>query len=218
MTTFPSAFDDDERTLVEKVEKLQAGLIGCATQDGGDLDAFTYERLRLELLNNPTIRAKIPEIVRKYRDGASSGSSSKTSLLAMEERAELGPNKLPPLTVIGATPGARSIYRLRFEVCQSKRNDQRRLCGKAPPRSRQSARASNRSASRSKAPSVATVRAVAAKRRYFSASSRNWATDRVDGGMEISAGMDHGSPAYERERGRVSQPLTLGRDANDPLT
>jgi hypothetical protein len=69
VTTFPSAFDDDERTLVEKVEKLQAGLIGCATQDGGDLDAFTYERLRLELLNNPTIRAKIPEIVRKYRDG-----------------------------------------------------------------------------------------------------------------------------------------------------
>jgi hypothetical protein len=68
VTTFPSAFDDDERTLVEKVEKLQAGLIGCATQDGGDLDAFTYERLRLELLNNPTIRAKIPEIVRKYRD------------------------------------------------------------------------------------------------------------------------------------------------------
>jgi hypothetical protein len=180
------------------VEKLQAGLIGCATQDGGDLDAFTYERLRLELVNNPTIRAKSPRSSGNIATGASSGSSSKTSLLAMEERAELGPNKLPPLTVIGATPGARSIYRLRFEVCQSKRNDQRRLCGKAP--------------------SVATVRAVAAKRRYFSASSRNWATDRVDGGMEISAGMDHGSPAYERERGRVSQPLTLGRDANDPLT
>jgi hypothetical protein len=66
--TIPPDFDDDERTLLEKVEKLQAGFIGCATQDGGDIDRPTYERLRLELLSNTSIRAKVPEIVRKYRD------------------------------------------------------------------------------------------------------------------------------------------------------
>jgi hypothetical protein len=61
-------FDDDEQTLLDKVEKLQAGFIGCATQDGGGIDGPTYERLRLELLGNTSIRGKVPEIVRKYRD------------------------------------------------------------------------------------------------------------------------------------------------------
>jgi hypothetical protein len=66
--TIPPDLDDDERTLLEKVEKLQAGFIGRATQDGGSIDEPTYERLRMELLSNATIRPKVPEIVRKYRD------------------------------------------------------------------------------------------------------------------------------------------------------
>jgi hypothetical protein len=63
----PILDDDDERTLLEKVEKLQAGMIACATQNGG-IDRPTYERLRLELFSNSSIRPKVPEIVRKYRD------------------------------------------------------------------------------------------------------------------------------------------------------
>jgi hypothetical protein len=66
--SFPSPFDDDERTLLEKVEKLQAGFIGCATQDGGDIDAAAYERLRMELIGDATTRGRLPEFVRKCRD------------------------------------------------------------------------------------------------------------------------------------------------------
>jgi hypothetical protein len=69
VNTFRPAFeDDDERTLLEKVEKLQAGFIGFATQDGGDIDRATYERLRMELLGDATTRARLPDFVRKCRD------------------------------------------------------------------------------------------------------------------------------------------------------
>ena len=62
--------DDDERTVLEKVEKLQSGFIGVATQDGGSLDAQTYFRLRQELMTDPITRDRIPEFVRKCRDDA----------------------------------------------------------------------------------------------------------------------------------------------------
>jgi hypothetical protein len=43
MSALPPFFDvDDERTLLEKVEKLQAGMIASATQDGGGIDRPTY--------------------------------------------------------------------------------------------------------------------------------------------------------------------------------
>jgi hypothetical protein len=79
MTTLPSSFDDDERTLLEKVEKFQAGFIGCATQDGGNIDGPMYARLRLELLSHATARRRLADFVRKCPIKASSGSSSRTS-------------------------------------------------------------------------------------------------------------------------------------------
>ena len=65
---YDAPINDDERTLVEKVEKLQAGYIGIATQGGGSLDAMTFARLRQEITADPKVSARVPDIVRKYRD------------------------------------------------------------------------------------------------------------------------------------------------------
>lgn len=59
---------DDERTLLEQVEKLQAAYIAGATQDAGGLDAATFGRLRKELLTAPACKDRLPDFVRKYRD------------------------------------------------------------------------------------------------------------------------------------------------------
>ncbi len=55
---FTAFEDDDERTLLEKAEKLQGCYIGYATQDGGSLDAATYLRLRQEIMTAPTLVGK----------------------------------------------------------------------------------------------------------------------------------------------------------------
>ncbi len=52
--------DDDERTLLEKAEKLQSGYIGGATQDGGSLAAATYVRLRHEDNDRASFGGKNP--------------------------------------------------------------------------------------------------------------------------------------------------------------
>jgi hypothetical protein len=57
--------EDDERTLLEK---LQNSYIGMATDDAGSLEAHDFARLRTEILSNAQIRAQIPDVVRKYRD------------------------------------------------------------------------------------------------------------------------------------------------------
>lgn len=47
----PAVFiEDDERTAVEKLEKLQASYIATATSDQGSLDAQDFSRLRAEFL------------------------------------------------------------------------------------------------------------------------------------------------------------------------
>jgi len=59
---------EDEQTLLEKVEKLQASLIGCAPQDGGGLEIADFMRLREEIINDTRVQGKIPDIIRRYRD------------------------------------------------------------------------------------------------------------------------------------------------------
>jgi hypothetical protein len=66
---------EDEQTLLEKVEKLQASLVGYATQDGGSLEIADFMRLRQEIMNDGRVKGKIPDIIRRYRIGGSSGSS-----------------------------------------------------------------------------------------------------------------------------------------------
>ncbi len=78
--------EDDERTLLEKVEKLQAGYIALATQDGGELDSVTFARLRQELLAEPSLKAHIPEIVRRYRDSGQFWQLIKNKFPTYKER------------------------------------------------------------------------------------------------------------------------------------
>jgi hypothetical protein len=59
---------EDEQTLLEKVEKLQASLAGYATQDGGGLEIADFMRLREEIINDGRVNGKIPDIIRRYRD------------------------------------------------------------------------------------------------------------------------------------------------------
>src|ERR1035441_10586109 len=63
-----AVIENDERTLLEKLEKLQGSYIGTATDDSGSLEAADFARLRTEILTNTQIRNQIPDIVRKYRD------------------------------------------------------------------------------------------------------------------------------------------------------
>lgn len=79
---------DDERTLQEKVEKLQGGYIGAATQDGGSLDSATYSRLREELLREPSIKEKLPDFVRKCRDASQFWHFIKEKFSTYRERRE----------------------------------------------------------------------------------------------------------------------------------
>jgi hypothetical protein len=59
---------EDEQTLLEEVEKLQASLVGYATQDGGGLEIADFMRLRQEIMNDGRVKGKIPDIIRRYRD------------------------------------------------------------------------------------------------------------------------------------------------------
>jgi hypothetical protein len=88
MNSFNPPQEDDERTLAEKVEKFQAGLIGTATQDGGSLEPNVFARLRQELMTDSTIRDKIPEIVRKYRDAGQFWQFIKNKFGTYRERRE----------------------------------------------------------------------------------------------------------------------------------
>ena len=105
--------DDDERTLLEKAEKLQNGYIGNATQDGGSLDAATYVRLRQEIMTAPTLAAKIPNFVRKCRDQGQFWQFIKNKFPSYRERREFIWNEFRPmldfLETQDRTPGVAPI-------------------------------------------------------------------------------------------------------------
>ena len=95
--SFAAFEDDDERTLLEKAEKLQSGFIGFATQDGGSLDAATYARLRQELMTAPTLGVKVPDFVRRCRDQGQFWQLIKNKFGSYRERREYIWNSFRPL-------------------------------------------------------------------------------------------------------------------------
>ena len=62
-------FDDSfEETLVDKVQRMQDGLVAFSTGGKFDGDDATYKSLRRELLDRPDVASKLPEFIRRYRD------------------------------------------------------------------------------------------------------------------------------------------------------
>jgi len=76
------------QTLLEKVEKLQASLVGYATQDGGGLEIADFMRLRQEIMNDGRVKGKIPDIIRRYRDQGQFWQFIKHKLPTYRERRE----------------------------------------------------------------------------------------------------------------------------------
>jgi hypothetical protein len=89
--------DDDERTLLEKAEKLQGGYIAQATQDGGDLDPATFARLRQEIMSAPALVGKIPGFIRRCRDHGQFWQFIKNKFRHYQERREFIWNEFRPL-------------------------------------------------------------------------------------------------------------------------
>jgi phage portal protein BeeE len=111
--SFAAFEDDDERTLLEKAEKLQSGFIGFATQDGGSLDAATYTRLRQEIMTAPTLAGKVPDFVRRCRDQGQFWQFIKNKFGSYRERREYIWNAFRPvlefLETQDRTPGVAPI-------------------------------------------------------------------------------------------------------------
>lgn len=60
--------DPSEQTLLDKVQRMQDGLVSFSTGndfDGGDT---TYQRLRQEILDQYQISNKLPDFIRRYRN------------------------------------------------------------------------------------------------------------------------------------------------------
>ena len=112
--SFTAGFEeDDERTLLEKVEKLQSGFIANATQDGGDLDPHTFVRLRQEIMGAPELAGKIPDVVRRCRDQRQFWQFIKNRFSHYQERREYIWNEFRPmldfLETQERTPGVAAI-------------------------------------------------------------------------------------------------------------
>jgi len=58
----------EERTLLDKVLRLQNGLIGIATGGGFEGGDKVFQRLRRELIEHSELRDKLPDFVRRCRD------------------------------------------------------------------------------------------------------------------------------------------------------
>ena len=111
--SFAAFENDDERTLLEKAEKLQGGYIGDATQDGGSVDAATYTRLRQEIMTAPTLAGKIPDFVRRCRDQGQFWQFIKNKFPSYRERREFIWSEFRPmlefLETTDRTPGVAPI-------------------------------------------------------------------------------------------------------------
>lgn len=60
--------DPSEQSTLDKVVRLQDGLVSLSTGGTFAGDDATYQRLRRELVERPDVRSKIPDFVRRYRD------------------------------------------------------------------------------------------------------------------------------------------------------
>ena len=86
-----------KRTLLEKVEKLQAAFIVVATSSAIGYDTHTFSRLRQSLLTEASIKERVPDIVRKNRDPAQLWQFIKIKFGSYHERREYIREKFKPL-------------------------------------------------------------------------------------------------------------------------
>lgn len=88
MYSTTSFIEDDERTLLEKLEKLQGSYVGMATDGRGILEDVVFARLRTEILANAQVRTQVPELVRKYRDQSQFWQFIKYKFATYKERRQ----------------------------------------------------------------------------------------------------------------------------------
>jgi hypothetical protein len=104
---------EDERTLLEKVEKLQRGLVANATQDAGHLDIADFMRLREEIISDSRVQGKVPDIIRKYRELGQFWQFIKHKFPTYRERREYIWQEIRPLIeyleVLDRSPGVQPI-------------------------------------------------------------------------------------------------------------
>jgi Abortive infection C-terminus len=89
--------DAGEQTPLEKVQRLQDGLVAFATGGRFDGDDPAYQRLRRELLDRAHIRDKVPDFVRRYRDLGQFWQFIKGKLKHYAERREFIWGSFSPL-------------------------------------------------------------------------------------------------------------------------
>lgn len=108
-----AGFDDDERTTLEKLEKLQAGFIAIATSNAAAVEVGTYTRLRQELLGDARLAGKMPDFVRRCRDGGQFWEFIKAKFPSYRERREYIWGQFRPaldfLEIQERTPGVEPI-------------------------------------------------------------------------------------------------------------
>jgi hypothetical protein len=107
-------FDEtNERTPLEKAQRLQDGLVAFAT--GGQFDGSDplYQRLRRELLEQADIRDKVPDFVRRYRDLGQFWQFIKSKFAHYAERREFMWDSFRPLIeyleALDRSPGVQPI-------------------------------------------------------------------------------------------------------------
>jgi hypothetical protein len=107
-------FDDaGEQTPIDKVQRLQDGLVAFATGGKFDGDDPVYQRLRRELLDQTDIRDKVPEFVRRYRDLGQFWQFIKSKFKHYAERREFIWGNFSPLIeyleAFDRSPGSQPI-------------------------------------------------------------------------------------------------------------
>jgi len=104
---------DDERTTLEKVEKMQAGFTSIATSSAAGMDVQIYARLRQELLGEAQLAAKLPDFVRRCRDPGQFWHFIQPKFPSYRERREYISDQFRPvldfLETQDRTPGVASI-------------------------------------------------------------------------------------------------------------
>src|SRR5688500_11380947 len=89
--------DEEETTVLEKVQRLQDGLVAFSTDGDFDGGNAVYKRLRRELLDRADLRDKVPEFIRRYRDLSQFWHFIKTKFRHYAERRDFLWDSFRPL-------------------------------------------------------------------------------------------------------------------------
>jgi hypothetical protein len=84
---------EDQQTLLEKVEKLQASLVAYATQGAGGLESADF----MEIMNDGRLQGKIPDLIRKHRAPGQFWQFIKYKFSTYRERREYIWQEIRPL-------------------------------------------------------------------------------------------------------------------------